>query len=70
MEHINAILIDELLKKDTEVVIATLTKIDIVKLFRDKFDVKLARSPKIYSLFSSQRNITCEFVNLFGTGFQ
>ena len=51
MEHINAILIDELLKKDVEVVVATLTKIDIVKLFREKFDIKLCKAPKIYSLF-------------------
>jgi glycosyltransferase involved in cell wall biosynthesis len=51
MEHINAILIDELLKKDANVVIATLTKIDIVKLFHEKFDIELPRSPKIYSLF-------------------
>lgn len=51
MEHINAILIDELLKKDADVVVATLTKIDIVKLFREKFDINLCRSPKIYSLF-------------------
>jgi glycosyltransferase involved in cell wall biosynthesis len=51
MEHVNAILIDELLKKGADVVVATLTKIDVVKLFREKFDVTLCRSPKIYSLF-------------------
>ncbi len=51
MEHVDAILIDELLKNGADVVIATLTKMDLVRLFKEKFDIKLCKSPKIYSLF-------------------
>lgn len=51
MEHVDAILIDELLKQGVDVVVATLAKIDLVKLFSEKFDINLCKSPKTYSLF-------------------
>lgn len=51
MEHIDAILIDELLSRGVDVVVATLTKIDIIKLFHEKFDINLCKSPKMYYLF-------------------
>ena len=51
MEHVNAILIDELLKRDVAVVVATVAKLDLVKLFSEKFDISLSKPIKIYSLF-------------------
>lgn len=50
MEHVDAILIDELIKQGAEVVVATVGKIDLIKLFNEKFDIKLSKPIKTYSL--------------------
>jgi hypothetical protein len=53
MEHNDAILIDELMKRGAEVSVATVCSINLVRLFRRCFGIELPYEPKIYSVLPS-----------------
>ncbi|HVP92272.1 MAG TPA: glycosyltransferase [Acidobacteriota bacterium] len=53
MEHDNAILIDELMKRGAEVSVATVCSINLVGLFKRYFGIELPYEPKIYSVLPS-----------------